>query len=122
VPNFDNEVIRAPIAGSRYLRSHNQDWKATGSQGFWLKRLYEDDERGEKTWLMKMDAGALSESHSHDEFEQFYVLDGSIQDDQGVLEVGDFVCREPGDMHAAGSEAGALVLLIYTRRDPRPRI
>lgn len=119
MPDFENELIAAPVTGSRYLRAGQQDWEPAGHQGYWLKRLYEDNERGEKTWLMKADPGAVSAPHAHDEFEQFYVLEGSIRDDHGLLEAGDFVCREPGDMHAADSDAGALVLLIYTRRDPR---
>lgn len=111
-------TIIPPVSRSRYLASSDIPWEATDDEGFWLKRLYEDEARGEKTWLMKIDPGAFSPSHAHQEFEQFYVLQGSIRDDHGTMQAGDFVCRPPGDMHWASSDDGALVLLVYTRHDP----
>ena len=114
---FDR-MIDGSVTGSQYVRSVCQPWEPTELPGFWLKRLYENYQRGEKTWLMKVDPGAVSDAHAHDEFEQFYVLEGRLIDDSGVLEAGDFVCRAPGDMHSARSDVGALVLLVYTRHDP----
>lgn len=111
--------INPPVSASQYLRSGAIPWEAADDAGFWLKRLYEDEGRGEKTWLMKVEPGAHAPSHAHDEFEQFYVLEGTITDDHGRMEAGDFVCRPPGDMHWAASDDGALVLLVYTRRAPQ---
>ena len=110
--------IVPPVSASNYLRTGNLPWEETSDKGFRLKRLYEDEARGEKTWLMKVDPGAHAPSHAHEEFEQFYVLDGSIEDDHGTMRAGDFVCRPPGEMHWAASGTGALVLLVYTRHDP----
>lgn len=109
-------AIRPPVHESRYLGSAAIPWEATDDEGFWIKRLYEDPDKGEKTWLMKVDPGAFSPSHAHAEFEQFYVLEGTIRDDHGDMQAGDFVCRPPGDRHWAASDGGALVLLVYTRR------
>jgi hypothetical protein len=82
--------IVPPVSASNYLRTGNLPWEETSDKGFRLKRL----------------------------FEQFYVLDGSIEDDHGTMRAGDFVCRPPGEMHWAASGTGALVLLVYTRHDP----
>jgi anti-sigma factor ChrR (cupin superfamily) len=112
------KAIQPPVFTSRYLKTPDIPWEETEDQGFWLKRLYEDDLKGEKTWLMRVDPGAHAPSHAHEEFEQFYVMEGSIQDNHGTLQTGDFVCRPPGEMHWAASDAGALVLLIYTRHIP----
>ena len=112
------ETIHSPVSTSCYLRVPEMPWEETPDKGFWLKRLYEDGQKGEKTWLMRVDPGAYSPSHAHEEFEQFYVMDGAIQDDHGTMRAGDFVCRPPGEMHWAASDAGALVLLIYTRHNP----
>lgn len=111
-------AIQPPVTWSRYLASADVPWEETEHQGFWLKRLYEDEERGEKTWLMKVDPGAAAPSHCHEEFEQFYVMEGAIHDDHGLMQAGDFVCRPPGEMHWTTSETGALVLLIYTQHRP----
>jgi anti-sigma factor ChrR (cupin superfamily) len=113
-------VIRAPVRGSRYTSANGQGWQATESPGFWVKPLYEDAERGEKTMLMKIDAGAFSPSHTHPgEFEQVFVLEGSFSDQRGTLAAGDYCCRAPDAAHTAGSKEGAVVLLVYTRRDPQ---
>lgn len=109
-------AIKRPVKSSRYLAAGDVPWEETGHEGFFLKRLYEDEGRGEKTWLMRVEPGASAPSHCHDEFEQFYVLEGAIEDDNGHMQAGDFVCRPPGEMHWAASESGALVLLIYTDR------
>ena len=45
-------------ATSCYMTTVDTDWEATDSDGFWIKRLYEDERRGERTCLMRVDAGA----------------------------------------------------------------
>jgi anti-sigma factor ChrR (cupin superfamily) len=101
-------------AGTRYLDPSTLAWVADGDK-FWTKLLHEDAARGQRTLLMKMDAGAYFPSHAHEEYEQIYVVSGSFFDQDRVLRVGDYACRAPGAMHTAGTEEGALVLLIYSR-------
>ena len=101
-------------AGSHYVNSHVAGWRED-KPGIWVKPLYEDADRGERTLLVRMDPGARSEPHSHEGFEQVYVLSGSFQDDNRLLREGDHCCRTPGVMHSAFSEEGVLVLAIYTR-------
>jgi quercetin dioxygenase-like cupin family protein len=93
-------------------------WQPSDIERFWIKPLYEDSAKGEKTLLMKVDPGAFAPLHAHDEFEQFYVLEGSLYDQEKVMKAGDYVCRAAGAMHTAGSEEGAVVLLIYTKAAP----
>jgi quercetin dioxygenase-like cupin family protein len=109
--------ISGPITGSARFAPASIEWEPTTSQGFWVKSLYADVERGEKTLLMKVDPGAFSPMHSHpDELEQLYVLQGSFYDQETTMRSGDYCCRAPGAPHEAGSEEGAIVLLVYTRR------
>ncbi len=112
--------IHGPVNGSRYISAGESAWQPSETPGFWIKPLYDDRERGEKTMLMKVDAGAFAPSHTHDgEFEQIFVIQGSFHDQNGTLRSGDYCCRAPYAAHTAGSEEGAIVLLVYTRRDPR---
>ena len=111
----DHCIAAVASAASSYMTAVDTDWEATGSEGFWLKRLYEDQERGERTWLMRIDPGAYSPPHSHEEFEQVYVLEGSFYDEVRLLKAGEFCARSPGAMHSAASDDGALILVIYTR-------
>lgn len=109
--------IVAPVVQSMYYTSADKDWQPTETEGFWIKPLFEDVERGEKTMLMKVDSGAWSPMHTHPgELEQIYVLQGSFFDQDRTLGPGDFCCRAPDAAHEAGSKTGAIVLLVYTRR------
>ena len=99
---------------SSYMTTVDTDWEATDSEGFWVKKLYENEQRGERTWLMRVDAGAYSPSHAHEEFEQVYVLEGSFYDDDRLVKAGDYCARSPGAMHSTTSDDGALMLVIYT--------
>jgi quercetin dioxygenase-like cupin family protein len=110
--------IEGPVEGSRRFSSKSVDWQPTELPGFWLKTLYEDPSRGERTMLMKVDPGASAASHTHDgEFEQIYVLEGSFYDQHATMKAGDYCCRAPNAAHTAGSEEGAIVMLVYTRRE-----
>ncbi|SRR5260221_6940696 len=115
------QPITAPVSGSAYLASAQVEWQPTDTARFWIRPLYEDAAKGERTLLMKLDPGAYAPLHAHDEFEQFYVLEGSLYDQEQVMNAGDYVCRAVGAMHSAGSDKGAIVLLVYTKSAPLPR-
>jgi len=104
-----------PATGSRYLDPTEVEWQATGTEGFWLKPLLEDSAGGLSSALMKIDPGAFSPLHAHESLEQILVLEGSFYDHDRRIEAGSYVVRAPGAMHTAGSEEGALVLLIFSR-------
>ncbi|MGV8919163.1 MAG: cupin domain-containing protein [Pseudomonas sp.] len=109
--------IQGPIQGSRYHRAATEEWQPTATPGFWIKPLFAEAGHGEKTFLMKVDPGAFAVSHTHaGELEQLFVLEGSFFDQDRTLNVGDYCCRAPDAAHIAGSEHGALLLVMYTRR------
>lgn len=110
-------AIAAPVIGTVQYRSGDVAWQPTDLEGFWLKPLYEDADRGEKTMLMKVDAGAFAPEHTHPgEFEQVYVISGSFYDQHGTMRAGDYCCRSPDALHSSGSVDGAIVMLVYTKR------
>ena len=108
------KAVAPPINGSVYLDLPGMDWQPDGEK-FWIKPLYENPVRGERTCLMKIDAGAWFPLHAHEEMEQIYVLSGSFYDQNRTLRAGDYACRAPGAMHTAGSAEGAVLLVIYSR-------
>ena len=113
-------VLTTPPSGSLYLEGLKMQWEETEYEGFWVKRLYEDADLGEKTWLMRMDPGAHVGPHAHgDEFEQVFVLEGSFNDDQQTLVCGDYACRAPGAVHGGSTQGGAMMLVMFSKRDPR---
>ena len=106
--------LALPRRESESLDTAALDWQDCGAVGFTVKPLLEDSDSGLRTWLMKVDAGAFSELHSHDEIEQIYVIEGSFYDQHKTYRAGDYIVRAPGAMHTAGSETGALVMLFYS--------
>ena len=115
---FKPEAIAAALAmpsqGSSHLESNGLDWQDCGAPGFRVKPLLQDTGAGLRTWLMRVEAGAFSELHAHEEVEQIFVLEGSFYDQETTYGPGDFVVRAAGAMHTAGSEDGAVVLLVYS--------
>jgi anti-sigma factor ChrR (cupin superfamily) len=110
----DAKALLAPIQGSVYLDLARTQWQPDGDK-FWIKPIYEDPIRGERTLLMKIGAGARYPMHAHEETEQIYVLSGSFRDQDRTLRSGDYCCRAPGAMHSTESDEGAVVLLVYSR-------
>jgi quercetin dioxygenase-like cupin family protein len=110
-----NCITTVAAAASAYMCAEGAPWEPTGGDGMWVKRLYEDEARGERTWLFRMDAGAHSPPHSHEDFEQVYVLEGSFYDEDRLVQAGEYCARSPGAVHSAVSDAGALMLVVYTK-------
>jgi len=110
-----NCIAAVAAATSAYMSAEGSQWESTGSEGMWLKRLYEDEARGERTWLFRMDPGARSPPHSHEAFEQVYVLEGSFYDQDRLVKAGEYCARSPGAVHSAASDGGALMLVVYTK-------
>lgn len=113
---FENRstALPRPVAETLVARTHGSEWQECGAAGFWIKPLFEDSATQHRTWLMRVEAGASSTAHAHDETEQIYVIEGSFYDQENTYRAGDFAIRAPGVMHTAGSETGAIVMLVYS--------
>ena len=78
----------------------------------WHKISYEK-EKGQGSYILKMEPGAKSIPHEHVSYEEFYMLDGELIDVDGkVFKKGDFVSFEPGSEHSSYTKNGCLVLVF----------
>ena len=109
-----NGLGALPKQGSLVIDSNASAWQETDSAGFWVKSLLEDERAGMQACLMKIDAGAFSPLHAHDEVEQIYVIEGSFYDQEKSYGVGEYIVRAAGAMHSTGSEDGAVIMLNYS--------
>lgn len=100
-------------ARCEYSSTNTMDWEEA-KPGVFAKLLYQDEARGERTMLIRLEPGAKSAPHCHKEFEQVYVIEGSFEDGERVLNAGDFCCRSPGQVHTAYCRDGAVVLVTYS--------
>jgi anti-sigma factor ChrR (cupin superfamily) len=116
-----NDVLEKPrslvptIGGSTYIKPAEMEWKPTRFDKVSIKVLYEDPERGEMTCLLKLEPGAHIPFHKHPEIEQSLVLEGSVQDHDGVATAGDYIWRKPGSMHDNTSRDGAVLFAVYRK-------
>ena len=102
-----------PEKGTEIIHSDDQHWQSAGD-GFWYKPLLQDENHQLRSLLMKIDAGAFTESHSHDDIEQIYVVRGTFHDAENNYKAGDYIVRAAGAAHTAGSKDGCIVVLFYS--------
>lgn len=107
-------IAHLPKFESLSFDSNKIEWQSSGTDGFSIKVMMEDSLTSTRTWLMKVEPGAFSDMHAHEDIEQIYVLEGSFYDQDKTYRAGEYIVRAPGAMHSAGSEDGAVVLLFYS--------
>ena len=101
--------------GSTYIKPSEMEWRPTRFDKVSIKVLYENAERGEMTCLLKLEPGAHIPFHQHPEIEQSLVLEGSVEDHDGVATAGDYVWRRPGSLHENRSPGGAVLFAVYRK-------
>lgn len=108
-----NKIVNPPEKASHFIPAASMDWVPSGVDKIWMKILYKDDD-GRSTIMFKMEPGATVPLHEHTKLEQTYVLEGSLEDDEGVCTAGDFVWRPAGNTHIAHAPRGAVILSVFT--------
>lgn len=113
-PFLKNQESLAPL-GSRYVDVDSLPWKPTPYPGVEMKILLRNEASGLMTALVKWAPGAELPMHEHIEIEQSFLLDGSLEDEEGLFTAGNFVWRPAGSQHVARAPNGALVLAMFLR-------
>ena len=107
--------LEGTVGGSAYIKPAQMDWKPTRFEKISIKVLYENADKGEMTCLLKLEPGAHVPFHKHPEVEQSFVLEGSVEDHDGVATAGDYIWRKPGSQHDNRSPNGAVLLAVYRK-------
>ena len=110
----DIKPVTDPALASHYLDAPNMPWETTKFPGIRIKVLYSDDS-GITTALFKLDPGAVVPLHEHTALEQTYVLEGTLEDHEGVAGPGQFVWRPAGNQHEAVAPNGAVLLGFFLK-------
>ncbi len=111
-PHLDGQELLAELS-SRYVNLDDLPWQADKVADIERKVLFEDKERGIMTLLVRWSPGAELPMHEHTDFEQSFVLEGSLCDHEGECTAGNYVWRPPGSRHRAWSPNGCLLLAIF---------
>lgn len=105
----------APSPPSTYLDVVNMPWETSKFPGIKHKVLFTDPASGLSTLLFRLAPGAEVPLHEHTGVEMTYVLEGSLEDDEGACTAGNFVWRPAGNTHIARAPNGAVILGVFTR-------
>lgn len=84
----------------------------------WLPLSGEGADGGAECYLIRFAPGAASQPHEHSEVEEFFVLEGALEDSDGKsLSTGDFVSYAAGSRHFSVAPAGCLLLVMLRARN-----
>ena len=78
---------------SRYVDVDSLEWQPSPFEGVSAKILLLDENGGVRTMLVKMEPGATIPDHEHTGLEQSYILEGTLEDHDGVCGPGQYVWR-----------------------------
>lgn len=94
------------------IRSNEGEWHPL-AKGVFRKTLFEDQERGTTTSIIKLQPGAHIPSHHHGGIEECMVLEGDVYSDTESFAAGDYLCMPAGSMHEPlFSTHGALLFIV----------
>ena len=112
--NTEMKLNDTPELATRYLDVPNMEWETTEFPGIKIKVLYSDD-TGMTTALFKLQPGAVVPLHEHTAIEQTYILEGTLEDHEGVCGPGQFCWRPAGNVHEAVAPDGAVILGMFLK-------
>ena len=83
----------------------------------WHKISYNQN-TGVGSYILKMAPGTRSLKHEHQNYEEFYILDGElIDEDNTTFKKGDFISYKPGSKHSSFSKKGCLLLVFLRKKN-----
>ena len=83
----------------------------------WHKISYNQN-TGVGSYILKMAPGTRSLKHEHQNYEEFYILDGElIDEDNTTFKKGDFISYKPSSKHSSFSKKGCLLLVFLRKKN-----
>jgi quercetin dioxygenase-like cupin family protein len=110
--------VEEPEEGVFVLRAGRGAWRKTPFPGVTFKVLYNDEQTGYLTSLLRMEAGAQYPAHHHAGVEQCWVIEGTVRIGSIEISKGDFEYAAAETDHGMlQSDTGCLLLIIASRHD-----
>ena len=104
------------------VRFSENDWVASPMPGVERKML---DRIGEEvaraTTIVRFAPGSAFSAHMHDGGEEYLVLDGTFQDEDGDFPIGSYVRNPPTSSHTPAAQDGATILVKLHQFDASDR-
>lgn len=93
-------------------RAHEDEYVPTGAPGVSMRMLFVDPRRRAVTCIMRLEAGAVLPAHSHDNSEEYLLLEGDLRVGDQLLSAGDFQRTAPGFRQADQTSPHGCLLLL----------
>lgn len=97
---------------SLYVDADELPWRQTPHEGVRWKKLRFDPQSGESAVLLRFEPGAGYGAHRHPAGEQYWVLEGSLEDGGRSYGAGTYVHHPAGSVHRPASREGCLLLVV----------
>ena len=102
-------------AKSIYVDSTKEEWRPTGHDGVTFKKLHFDKASGRSAVLVRFAPGAVYAGHRHPEGEEYFVLEGTLEDGGRIWGEGSYVLHPPGSVHRPSSKEGCVLFISLPR-------
>ena len=102
----------------RIIETKNENFSlydryGTVSSGLKWFPLSKNEKLEHEVFIVRFEPESSSSFHKHKGYEEFYVIDGELIDDDGkVFKKGDYVKFEKGTKHSSYSNTGCTLLVI----------
>ncbi|WP_170603419.1 cupin domain-containing protein [Ruegeria arenilitoris] len=114
--------VNADFNKRTLVRFNENEWVASPMPGVERKML---DRIGEEvaraTTIVRFAPGSAFSAHTHDGGEEYLVLDGTFQDEDGDFPAGSYVRNPPTSSHTPAAQDGATILVKLHQFDPTDR-
>jgi anti-sigma factor ChrR (cupin superfamily) len=100
------------ISPSLFVKVDELPSRDTPYAGVSWKKLRFDKESGQSAVLLRFEPGAAYGAHRHPAGEEYYVLEGSLEDGARSYGAGTYVWHPPGSAHRPASREGCLLVVL----------
>lgn len=114
--------VNAEFDRRTLVRFDTNDWVASPMPGVERKMLDRiGAEVARATTIVRFAPGSAFSAHTHDGGEEYLVLDGTFQDEDGDFPAGSYVRNPPTSSHTPAAQEGATILVKLHQFDPDDR-
>lgn len=104
--------VNADFEARTIVRFEENEWVPSPMKGVERKMLDRiGAEVARATTIVRFAPGSAFSAHTHDGGEEYFVLDGTFQDEDGDFPVGSYVRNPPTSSHTPAAQDGATILV-----------
>lgn len=114
--------LNADFSQRALVRFTEGEWVASPMPGVRRRMLDRiGNEVARATTIVRFDPGSAFSAHTHDGGEEYLVLDGTFQDEDGDFPTGSYVRNPPTSSHTPAAQEGATILVKLHQFDAADR-